>query len=314
MCGSWLATHPHAARRASLLAPLLISTLLSACSDPSPTTDAARTTDAVDATVGPRLDADPADADGLEPDADLAPDASTPPVLPGDPSLLAPPLTVGVFTPFAERVRFLAEGATPTQRELAPGALDAARTAVVRGRVRVRGGAGLPGVRVSILGQAALGYTLTRATGEFELLVHGGGFVTLDYALAGHTPAQRRFVVRPHEFARAPEVALVPLDSTVTTVELAALTRHALAVASPVTDDLGTRRASLVFAPGTRATMTAADGTTQPLPTISVRATEYTVGPDGPAAMPGELPVTSGYTYAVELSVDEALVTNQSTV
>jgi len=37
-----------------------------------------------------------------------------------------------------------------------------------------------------------------------------------------------------------------------------------------------------------------------------VRATEYTVGPGGPAAMPAALPSTSAYTYAVELSADEA--------
>lgn len=73
-----------------------------------------------------------------------------------------------------------------------------------------------------------------------------------------------------------------------------------------VTDSSGTRQATLVFKPGTQATMTLADGTVQPLAGISVRATEYTVGPRGPATMPGGLPANSGYTYAVELSVDEA--------
>ncbi|MGH7525443.1 MAG: RHS repeat-associated core domain-containing protein, partial [Gemmatimonadales bacterium] len=48
------------------------------------------------------------------------------------------------------------------------------------------------------------------------------------------------------------------------------------------------------------------DGTTQPLSTLHVRATEYTVGPRGPDAMPAPLPPTTGYTYAAELSVDEA--------
>ena len=49
------------------------------------------------------------------------------------------------------------------------------------------------------------------------------------------------------------------------------------------------------------------DGTKQPLPQIDFRATEYTVGEGGPEAMPAPLPPTSGYTYAVELSVDEAV-------
>ena len=39
---------------------------------------------------------------------------------------------------------------------------------------------------------------------------------------------------------------------------------------------------------------------------LAVRATEYTVGPSGPDAMPATLPPTSGYTYAVELTADEA--------
>src|SRR5574340_299505 len=52
--------------------------------------------------------------------------------------------------------------------------------------------------------------------------------------------------------------------------------------------------------------MTLPNGTTRPLTTMHVRATEYTVGANGTKAMPAELPPNSGYTYAVELSVDEA--------
>ena len=40
---------------------------------------------------------------------------------------------------------------------------------------------------------------------------------------------------------------------------------------------------------------------------LDVRATEYTIGESGRAAMPGALPTASGYTYAVELSVDQAI-------
>jgi len=49
------------------------------------------------------------------------------------------------------------------------------------------------------------------------------------------------------------------------------------------------------------------NGTTMPLSTLSIRATEYTVGDTGPAAMPATCPPTSAYTYAVEYSADEAL-------
>ena len=39
---------------------------------------------------------------------------------------------------------------------------------------------------------------------------------------------------------------------------------------------------------------------TQPLGDLNVRATELTVGPNGEKAMPGELPPSSAYTYAVD--------------
>src|SRR5688500_2470994 len=50
------------------------------------------------------------------------------------------------------------------------------------------------------------------------------------------------------------------------------------------------------------------------LNSLHVPATEYTVGPNVPAAMPGALPPSSAYTYAVELSVDEAVAAGATTV
>ncbi len=49
------------------------------------------------------------------------------------------------------------------------------------------------------------------------------------------------------------------------------------------------------------------DESVAPLTTLSIRATEFTVGPRGPSAMPADLPSTTAYTYALELSVDQAL-------
>jgi len=48
--------------------------------------------------------------------------------------------------------------------------------------------------------------------------------------------------------------------------------------------------------------------------TIHVRATEYSVGSGGQSAMPAQLPPNSGYTYALELSSDEALTVGAKTV
>jgi len=75
---------------------------------------------------------------------------------------------------------------------------------------------------------------------------------------------------------------------------------------SSVIDDDGTRRATLIIPAGTSASIMTKDGAFMPAADeLSIRATEYTVGDTGVEAMPGELPPTSGYTYAVEYSADE---------
>src|SRR2546429_6843850 len=81
-----------------------------------------------------------------------------------------------------------------------------------------------------------------------------------------------------------------------------------------ITDDAGTRRTTLLFPPGMQAALVMPDGSTRPLTTLHVRATEYTIGPSGPQAMPAELPPTSAYTYAVELSADEAVAAGAASV
>ena len=103
------------------------------------------------------------------------------------------------------------------------------------------------------------------------------------------------------------DVVLMPYDDQVTAVDLGASDGVQVARGSAVTDGDGTRRATMLFAAGTEAEMVLPDGSTGRSTTLHVRATEYTVGDSGPDAMPGALPPTSGYTYAVELSVDEAV-------
>jgi hypothetical protein len=73
-----------------------------------------------------------------------------------------------------------------------------------------------------------------------------------------------------------------------------------------MTDSDGTRRATLLFPQGAQAEMVMPDGSTQPITTLRVRATEFTVGPNGPQAMPAALPPNSAYTYAVVFTADEA--------
>jgi hypothetical protein len=65
---------------------------------------------------------------------------------------------------------------------------------------------------------------------------------------------------------------------------------------------------------GVQATMVLPDGTRTDVAAPTFRSTEFTVGDTGDEAMPGTLPPQSAYTYAVELSVDEALAVGATSV
>jgi RHS repeat-associated protein len=226
--------------------------------------------------------------------------------LPPDPSTVAPPLDPTVATDLAKAAEFLYAGADPIQREADPGAFEPHRVAVLRGRVLDASRAPLPGVEVSVLGHPELGHTLSRLDGVFDLAVNGGGPVVLDYRKPGHLPAQRRVDAPWRDYAWAEDAVLLAYDPEVTRVALGA-SAFQVARGSLVEDGDGARRATLLFPPGTTAALELPDGSVQELPALSVRATEYTVGPGGPAAMPGPLPPNVAYTYAVELSADEAV-------
>ncbi len=178
--------------------------------------------------------------------------------------------------------------------------------AILHGKVITRDGQPLGGVRVAIKDHPEFGSTLSRADGQYDLAVNGGPLV-LDFGRAGFLPAQRRVQAPWRDYAAIPDVALVPLSAQATTIDLTANAPIQVARGGAQQDEDGARQATLLFPQGTTATMTLPGGGTQPLTTLTVRATEYTVGPNGPAAMPGELPTNSAYTYAVELSADEAL-------
>jgi RHS repeat-associated protein len=234
--------------------------------------------------------------------------------LPPDPAVVAPPLVATGVTPLAEATAFLYTGPTPIQRGMVAGTLEPRRVAVVRGTVLDRAGAPLPGVTITVKDHPEFGETLSRADGMFGLVVNGGGLLTINYQKNGYLPVQRPVQTPWQDYVFAPDVVLIPLDPQVTPIALHESSPLQVAQGSPSTDVDGTRQATIVFPPGTAASMRLADGTTQPLSTLHVRATEYTVGESGPKAMPGPLPPTSGYTYAVELSVDEALAAGATRV
>lgn len=244
-------------------------------------------------------------AGNSSPPVTLTVEGDDPGDLPPDPTVVAPPVDTDVTTDIAESTAFLYEGTDPIQQDVTPGAIDAARVTVLRGRVLDRSGAPLPGVQIEVHGQPDLGWTLSRGDGTYDLAVNGGGQVVLSFRADGRLPAQRRIETSWRDWVAVEDVALVELDPNATLIAAGAPTLQ-VARGSRESDADGERQATVLFPAGTNAAMTLPDGSTAPLSSLTVRATEFTVGPNGPRAMPAELPPASGYTYAVELSVDEA--------
>ena len=225
---------------------------------------------------------------------------------PPDPSTVAPPIDRSTVTTMVGGTEFLYTGPNPIQTGVAAGTIDPRRVAVLRGRVTTREGAALPAVAVAVLNHPELGRTLSRADGMFDLAVNGGGPLTVTFTRNGYLPAQRQVQAPWQDYVFLPEVALIPLDAQVSAIDLTSSAPIQVARGTRVSDGDGARQATLLFPRGTAATMVFPDGSTRPITALSVRATEYTVGPSGPTAMPAELPPTSAYTYAFVLTADEA--------
>lgn len=216
-----------------------------------------------------------------------------------------PPLDNTVTTDIADAVRFLYTGASPIQQGTDPTVFERARVALIRGKVVGRDGAPLAGAAVRIGGEPRYGQTTTLVDGSYSLVVNGGSSLRVVISSPGYLGVERRINPDDKSYRALDDIVLTPLDASATTVSLPASAPQ-LASGSLQQDADGSRRAEVLFESGTSAVMTKTDGTSTPLPALTVRATEYTVGSDGMNALPAELPPSSGYMYAVELSVDEA--------
>ena len=234
--------------------------------------------------------------------------------IPPDPATIAPILDPTQSFSLHNAIAFLFSGSNPIQTGVNPSDIEPKQVAVIRGKVLNRDNSPLSGVSISIHNHPEYGQTLSREDGQFDLVVNGGGLLTVNYQKEGFLPVQRKLDVPWRDFIHADDVVMIPLDPNVTSIDLNNNLSAQIAKGSVQTDIDGTRQAAMLFMPGTTATMILPDDTSQSLTNINVRATEYTVGDNGPNAMPGPLPSTSGYTYAVELSVDEALAAGATTV
>ncbi len=218
----------------------------------------------------------------------------------------APPLPGDTPGTTADQVAFLYTGPDKIQTGVDADTIEPRRVGVLRGRVLDANGAALPSVTVTVLDHPELGQTITRADGRYDFAVNAGGGLTLTFERPTFLTAQRDVNPDLRDFEVVEDVVLRQFDGKVTEVDPGANAAQ-VATSSTTTDADGSRKANLIFLPDTHATMRFADDHTEPLHDLHVRATEYTVGDRGPDAMPGELPGSSGYTYAIDYSVDEAV-------
>jgi hypothetical protein len=228
--------------------------------------------------------------------------------------LSAPENDLTVATNLFDSTSFLYTGENAVQTGVADGTIEEQRAAVIRGNVLTREDTPLAGVKITVVGHPEFGSTLSREDGQFDMAVNGGGLLTVRYEKDNFITAQRQVTVPWQDFALLPDVVLIPYDNQATLVNLGGTETMQEARGSLVTDDRGARQATLLIPSGAEAEMILPDGSRQALGTVNLRATEYTVGANGPQAMPAELPANVGYTYCVEYSVDEAVAAGATSV
>lgn len=231
------------------------------------------------------------------------------PISSGEATQQAGTLSPTATTSFYEGVKFLymgGNGGNPLQQGMLPesATVKPNLAAAIRGTVRSRDLGPLPNVTVQVLGHPEYGHTTSRADGQFDLIVNGGAQMTLRFTKDHYLEAQRQVTPVVNDFNLLDDVALIGKTARVTRVGLAS---WGFARGRFASDGNGDRDLRLLFAPQTTATVVAdgADPVTL-TDSVHVRATEYTVGGDGPRAMPAQLPPSTAYTYCVNLALDEA--------
>ena len=228
--------------------------------------------------------------------------------LPPPPAEVAPATDPTVVTTVGESTAFLYDSTDPVQTGIPPGTINGQRAAVLRGKVIGRDSLPVAGVTVKVLGRPEYGQTVTQLDGLYDLAVNGGELLVLDLGRTGYLPVQRRIDVGWNGLQLLSDAVMIRPDSQPTRVELASIGDAAVVRGETVRDAHGERRGTLLLPSKLQAQMRLPNGQRRALGNeATFRVTEYTVGPLGPITMPGELPSTTSYTYAVELSIDEAM-------
>lgn len=227
--------------------------------------------------------------------------------------LVGPPIDRTTTTRLRDSVRFLYEGSSRVQIGVAAGAIEPHRPCVIRGTVLGRQKVAddptpLLDVTIRIVGHPELGSTRTREKGRFDLVANGGGLLSLEFAKPGFLPMRRTVFAGWEEFVGVPTVVLTSRAAAAVTdlgsTPSSSSIRAAVGL-EHTDDDNGIRRRATLLFPGGAMARAQATTEAEASPPPKVGIVEFTTGPAGQAAMPALLPPTSGYTYAVDFSLEE---------
>lgn len=249
----------------------------------------------------------------VTPNTDTADDDESPDPSNEETLIQAPPIPNNPGASALDDLSFFFEGDNPLQKDIDPSVIDPKHQTIIRGRLFDTDGKPIQGVELTVLNHPELGRTFSLINGEYNFVVNGGRSYTLNFYIPGCLPVQRTIKVPSKDFYVVEEIRLTHISSEAHLVGFGSDSSQVI-VSEMEEDADGERNATVIFPAGVHAQMEMDDGKMMDLDTGHFRITEYTVGEEGEMAMPGDLPGTSGYTYAVELSFDEAIENHSETV
>lgn len=225
----------------------------------------------------------------------------------GSPVPGAPALNASTGTTFGDLTGYIYDSgnASAPQTGVAAGTIDPARASWIVGYVKDGTGASNAGVAVTVLGPAGTQYgqATTRADGRFDLVVNGSANFTLRFSKAGFFSADRRVYAGAQLTTSLDDVWLVAADTTSKVLTASSATFQVAAGSTIAADATSAARTPVLMIPKLT---TFKLGSTD-LTSMTLRLTEYTAGANGINRMPASLTGSPAYTYAVEISADEAV-------
>lgn len=174
----------------------------------------------------------------------------------------------------------------------------------LRGKVIDAAGNALSGVHVRILGHSDFGWTASRGDGWWDLVVNGGGPLVVEFTKGEHLTVQRWVEVIRNDYVVLDDVVMLEQQDGTECLQVSGAT-GGFYLGPEETDGRGPRRLAMYFP--SSSTMTITDVGSSTVTDYCVCSVEHTVdrtsSATGPRAMPGALPATSAYTYAVDLQL-----------